>query len=55
VRTALLERGPDVRRAALLIVIAGAPLVFLRPLHAPINPPKLALLFVGVSLFAAGL
>ena len=52
-RARFLEVAPGVRRALLIAVLAGTPLIFLRPLNDPINVPKLALLSVGVVAAAA--
>lgn len=45
-------RGPQVRRALLLGVVIGVPVLFLRSMYDPFNVPKLALLF---ALTAAAL
>ncbi len=45
--------APVARRAVLLGVIAGVPLIFLRFPNDPFNVPKLALLFAGTGVAAA--
>lgn len=52
-RRLILEKGPDLRRRILLVTIAGVPVIFVRMVNDPINVPKLALIFLGVSLVAA--
>lgn len=52
-RALILEQAPAVRRAVLLGVIAGVPLIFLRFPNDPFNVPKLALLFAGTGVAAA--
>lgn len=52
VRRLFLEKGPIARQRILLFTIAAVPVFFLRSVNDPINVPKLALLFVGVSVAA---
>lgn len=53
IRTWLLEDGPRFRRSVLLGLTVGVPVFFLRTGSDPFNVPKLALLFVGVSVVTA--
>ncbi|HET7482659.1 MAG TPA: O-antigen ligase family protein, partial [Actinomycetota bacterium] len=53
VQTLILEKGPLVRRAVLLLMVAGIPLFFYRPSRDPFNAPKISLLFIGVGIVAA--
>ncbi|MFN2388946.1 MAG: O-antigen ligase family protein [Actinomycetota bacterium] len=52
-KTLLLTRGPGLRRAVLLVLVAGVPAVFLRSLNDPFNVPKLAFLLVLVTVVGA--
>lgn len=52
-RNVLMTWGPKTRRAILLILVVGVPLLFLRILNDPINVPKLGLLMIGVSIAGA--
>ncbi|MEA2498700.1 MAG: hypothetical protein QOH26_1105, partial [Actinomycetota bacterium] len=49
----ILEQGPVARRALLLILVVGVPLLFMRNLLDAINVPKLGLLLMIVPLVAA--
>lgn len=49
-RELLLEYGPKLRRAILLGLTAGVPLIFLRFTADPFGVPKLGLLMMGLSL-----
>lgn len=51
-RDLVLTRGPQVRRAVLLAVVAGVPVLFLRVTNDLFSVPKLALLLLGVALAA---
>lgn len=53
VREALVEKGPVVRRAVLLALAFGVPVLFLRLANDPFNVPKLALLIAGLAIVAA--
>lgn len=48
-----MTNGPRVRRAMLLGLIVGLPILFLRFVNDPFNVPKLALLIVGVTVVLA--
>lgn len=48
----LLDHAADIRRAILLVLVAGVPVLFVRSLNDPINVPKLSFLIVGLSLVA---
>lgn len=52
-RDRLLERSPAVRRAILLLIVAGTPVFFLRMANGIFGVPKLGLLMAGVSIVAA--
>jgi tetratricopeptide (TPR) repeat protein len=52
-RNTILTKGPEYRRAILLALVAGIPLLFLRMLYDPTNVPKLTLLMMGVLVVAA--
>ncbi|HVF53667.1 MAG TPA: O-antigen ligase family protein [Actinomycetota bacterium] len=52
-RTLIIEKGPQIRRTALLWLAGGIPVVFLRSGIDPFNVPKLALLIAGVAVVAS--
>ena len=52
-RRNIVKRGPDIRRAVLLVLAAGVPAFFFRGVVDPFGIPKLALLAVGISVVVA--
>jgi tetratricopeptide (TPR) repeat protein len=50
VKAAFLQRARAVRRALLLALVTGVPVLFVRANNDPVNVPKLSFLIAGVSL-----
>lgn len=52
-REVILTEGPKWRRALLLVLVVGVPVLFMRNMMDSINVPKLGLLFIVVPLVAS--